>query len=136
MYSLKEELQHEPARPISSAKKRRQLYPFFFRAGPVSLGLASCMLIGLMAVLYLNQVGQVTAANERLQQLNARHAQLERENQALQEEIGTRQSPQYIQARARALGLVPAELGSIQIVVVHVQRPFPDDGSAGVNGPR
>jgi cell division protein FtsB len=136
MYSLKEELHNEQAGPIHAAKTRRQLYPFFFRAGPMSLGLASCLLIGLMAVLYLNQVGQVTAANERLQQLSAHYAQLERENQDLQAAIGREQSPQYIEQHAQALGLVPADLSKVPIVVVHVHAPFPDDGSAGVNGPR
>jgi sensor domain CHASE-containing protein len=135
MYGLKEELLHKSAKPIRAAKKRRQLYPFFFQTGPIALGLVSCVLIGLMAILYLNQVAQVTAANEHLQQLNALHDQLERQNQQLQGAIGSRQSPQYIQQQARALGLVPADLGSVPVVVVHVHTPLPDDGSAGVDGP-
>ena len=44
--------------PILAAKRRRQLHPFFFRIGPVALSISSVLLIGLMAVLYLSQLGQ------------------------------------------------------------------------------
>ncbi|MBA2285470.1 MAG: hypothetical protein H0W02_08315, partial [Ktedonobacteraceae bacterium] len=53
-----------PLKPIVAAKQRRQLHPFFFRMGPVALTISSTLLIGLMAVLYLSQVGQAVAANQ------------------------------------------------------------------------
>jgi hypothetical protein len=116
MYSQKD-LQ-TPIPPILAAKRRRQLYPFFFSMGPVALCTTSVLLIGLMAILYLSQVGQAVAANQQLQTIVSEQASLERQDQDLAFTIATEQSPAYISARAQQMGLVPADPKQIQILVV------------------
>ena len=68
--------QAEPPKPILAAKRRRQLYPFLFSMGPVALCICSVLLIGLMAVLYLTQLGQAVSANQQLQDLHSEQATL------------------------------------------------------------
>ena len=80
MSSLKERATRAtPEKPILAAKRRRQLHPFFFSMGPVALSIVSVLLIGLMATLYLSQLGQAMTANQELQDIRTRQAQLERD---------------------------------------------------------
>ncbi len=111
--------------PILAAKQRRQLHPFFFRMGPVALSLSSVLLMGLMAILYLTQLGQAVAANQRLQDTRTQQADLQRQNQDLVYTIAQEQSPAYIAAKAKSLGLVPADPKAVQVVVVRHLRPIP-----------
>lgn len=115
-----------PLRSMLAAKRRRQLYPFFFHMGPVALCIASVLLIGLMAVLYLSQVGQAVAANQQLQDIHAQQAALQRQNQDLMDTIAQEQSPGYIADNAKKLGLVPAEPKIVKVLVVKNLQPIKD----------
>jgi cell division protein FtsL len=113
--------------PLRAAKQRRQLHPFFFSMGPVALCTCSVLLIGLMAVLYLSQLGQAVTANEQMQELYRQQAVLQRENQDLADIIAQEQSPEYIAEHAKSLGLVPADPANVQTLVVPHLRPIPKD---------
>jgi hypothetical protein len=107
-----------PPKPILAAKRRRQLHPFFFSMGPVALSISSVLLIGLMAILYLTQLGQAVSANQKLQDYLAQQATLRRQNQDLVYVISQEQSPGYIADSARALGLVPADPKIVKVLIV------------------
>lgn len=115
-----------PEQPILAAKRRRQLHPFFFRIGPVALSICSMLLIGLMAVLYLSQLGQAVTANQQIQQFHRQQTMLQRENQDLLSTIAHEESPGYIVGRAKSLGLVPAD--SKEVIVVVVPHLLPMNG--------
>jgi cell division protein FtsL len=104
--------------PILAAKRRRQLHPFFFRMGPVTLSICSVLLIGLMAVLYLSQLSQAVTANQEIQQFHRQQVILQRENQELLYTIAQEESPTYIAEHAKSLGLVPADPKAVIILVV------------------
>ena len=127
MYSLKERKNTSPVMSQKTrlvARRRRQLYPFFFHMGPVALCITSVLLIGLMAVLYLSQVSQAVSANQQLQAINAQQAALTRQNQDLINTIAQEQSPAFIAAGAHKLGLVPVSPGAVQVLVVKHLLPF------------
>ncbi len=106
------------SKPIVAAKRRRQLYPFFFSMGPVALSICSVLLIGLMAVLYLTQLGQAVTANQQIQDYHNQQTILQRQNQDLAATIAQEQSPAYIAAKAQAMGLVPENPKTVQVIVV------------------
>ncbi|MGZ3630563.1 MAG: hypothetical protein ACXVDN_23265 [Ktedonobacteraceae bacterium] len=110
--------QEMPKQPIQAAQRRRQLHPFFFRIGPVALSICSVLLIGLMAVLYLSQLGQAVTANQQIQEYHRQQTTLQREDQDLLYAIAHEESPGYIAGRAKSLGLIPADSNAIIIVVV------------------
>ena len=110
--------QEMPKQPIHAAKLRRQLHPFLYRIGPVALSICSVLLIGLMAVLYLSQLGQAVTANRQIQQFHSQQMVLQRENQDLLYTIAREESPSYIADHAKSLGLIPADSKSVIIVVV------------------
>lgn len=114
-----------PLKPILAAKRRRQLYPFFFSMGPVPLTMISVLLIGLMAVLYLTQLGQAVTANQRIQDMRSEQAVLQRQNQDLVNTIANEQSPGYIAQQAKKLGLAPSQ--NVQIIVVKNLKPSAND---------
>ena len=116
-----------PAGPILAAKRRRQLHPFFYRIGPVTLSVCSVLLIGLMAILYLSQLGQAVNSNQQIQDLRQQQATMQRENQDLVNTIAQEESPAYIVGHARAMGLIPADPKTIQILVVKHLRAVPGD---------
>lgn len=120
-------VQGVPAGPILAAKRRRHLHPFFYRIGPGTLSVCSVLLIGLMAILYLSQLGQAVNANQQIQDSHQRQATLQRENQDLVNTIAQEESPAYIIAHAKAMGLVPANPTAIQILVVKHLRTIPRD---------
>jgi len=127
MYSLKDRAgapDAVPPKPILAAKRRRQLHPFFFRLGPVALSICSVLLIGLMATLYLTQLGEAVTANSQLQDLRSQQATLQREDQDLVNTIAQEQSPAYIAEHAKSLGLVPADAKSVQVIVVPHLKPL------------
>ena len=115
------------AQPIPVIKRRRQLHPFFFRMGPVALCITSVLLIGLMAVLYLTQVGQAVATNQQLQTIQAQQDTLQRQNQDLVNTISQEQSPGYIADRAKHMGLIPLNPVNVQIIKVKNLLPIPND---------
>ena len=127
MYSLKEHsitAQEASPQSIVAAKRRRQLHPFFFSMGPVTLCITSVLLIGLMAVLYLSQVGQAVAANQKIQKIHAQQMPLQRQNQDLENSIANEQSPEYIANQAKKQGLVPADPRTVQVLVVPHLHPI------------
>jgi hypothetical protein len=127
MYSLKNRVggsRAVPPKPILAAKRRRQLHPFFFSMGPVALSISSVLLIGLMAILYLTQLGQGVAANQRMQDYLAQQAILKRQNQDIVYTIAQEQSPEYIAGAAKALGLVPADAKTVRILIVTDLEPI------------
>jgi cell division protein FtsL len=95
--------------------------------GPVALSICSVLLIGLMAVLYLTEVGQAVAANQQLQTLEAQQTMLERQNQDLVNVVAQEQSPGYITDHAKALGLVPADPNLIQTIIIKNLEPIRHD---------
>jgi len=116
--SASQSYQAEPPKPILAAKRRRQLYPFLFSMGPVALCICSVFLIGLMAVLYLSQLGQAVSANQQLQDLHTEQATLQRQNQDLVNTIAQEQSPDYIATKAKAMGLVQPDPKTVQVLIV------------------
>jgi len=127
MYGLKERKNTSPVMSQKTrlvARRRRQLYPFFFHMGPVALCITSVLLIGLMAVLYLSQVSQAVSANQQLLAINAQQAAQKRQNQDLINTIAQEQSPAFIADGAHKLGLVPASPGAVQVLVVKHLLPF------------
>ncbi len=113
--------QEMPKQPIQAAKRRRQLHPFFFRIGPVALSICSVLLIGLMAVLYLSQLGQAFTPNQQIQEYQRQQTTLQREDQELLYVIAREKSPAYIAERAKSLGLIPADSNAaIMVVVPHL----------------
>ena len=113
-----------PLQPILAARRRRQLYPFLFSMGPVALSICSVLLIGLMAILYLTEVGQAVAANQQLQDIQAQQTTLQRQNQDLVNVIAQEQSSAYIAEHAKSLGLVPADPKTVQTIVVKNLEPI------------
>ena len=119
--------QAAPQRTRLAARRRRQLYPFFFHMGPVALCITSVLLIGLMAVLYLSQVSQAVSDNQQLQNITAQQVSLKRQNQDLVDTIAQEQSPAYIANNASKLGLVLADPKTIQVLIVKNLLPFVDN---------
>jgi hypothetical protein len=112
-------------KPILAAKRRRQLHPFFYRIGPVGLSICSVLLISLMALLYLSQLSQAVTASQEISSLHKQAAALERENQDLVYLVAQEQSPIYIAAHAKALGLIPTDPSTIIVLVVPHLKPIP-----------
>ncbi len=106
------------SQPILAAKRRRQLHPFFFHMGPVALCITSVLLIGLMAVLYLSQVGQAVTSNQRIQQIQTEQDVLQRQDQDLTNIIAKEQSPSYIADKAKHMGLIPSDPKNVQVITV------------------
>ena len=113
-----------PPKPILAAKRRRQLHPFFFSMGPLALSISSVLLVGLMAILYLTQLGQAVAANQKMQDYLAQQATLKRQNQDLVYVISQEQSPEYVAGSAKALGLVPPDAKIVQVLIVKHLEPM------------
>lgn len=71
-----------------------------------------------MAILYLSQLGQVVATNQQIQDLRSQQAALQRANNDLVNTIAREQSPAYIAAQARKMGLVPVDPQGVQVIVI------------------
>src|SRR5258708_9085272 len=92
MYSLKARTAVPPlgvaspkatSRSAMPAQRRRHMRPFFFHMGPTALCITCVLLVGLMAVLYLSQVGQVVTSNHQLPAIRSIQAVLEHQHQDL-----------------------------------------------------
>ncbi len=128
MYRLKHPVSTSKAalpKPIMAAKRRRQLYPFFFSMGPVPLCIISVLLIGLMAILYLSLLGQAVTANAKIQEMHNEQSILQRQNEDLVNTIAQEQSPAYIATQAKKMGLVPSDPSNVQIIIVRHLKPIP-----------
>jgi cell division protein FtsL len=71
--------------------------------------------MSLMAILYLYQQGQAVTTNQEIQALRNQQAVLQRQNDDLVNQIATEQSPEYIAAFARKMGLVLANAQNVQV---------------------
>lgn len=107
----------QPARLIQ-AVRRRQLPPFLFRMGPVTLSMCSVLLISFMAILYLSQLGQAVTTNQQIQDLHTQQTTLQRQNNDLTNTVAQEQSPAYIAARAAAMGLSQAVAKDSSVIVL------------------
>ena len=123
--------EYEPAKPLQAARERRRLAASIYHLGPLPLGIIGAILISLLALLYLNEVGLATQANQRLQQLASDQAQLQRDNQYLRQQQGIFQSPGYIENRARQMGMEPADPSTVHTIVI--AGPHADDNSRFAN---
>lgn len=100
---------------------------------PLVRALAGVVAIGLLALLYLNQVAGVAVANDRLSRLSAEQNRLQRQDSQLHAQLGGYTSPVYIDRRARQIGLAPAPFGSaVYITISH--GPIPMNGQNGAGG--
>ncbi|GCE14407.1 hypothetical protein [Tengunoibacter tsumagoiensis] len=106
-------------------RRRSRFRPLSVQMGPVPLCITSVVLMGMMAVLYLSQLGQAFAANQHLQDLRSQQSVLARQNQDLQDILAQEQSPGFIEAQAVKLGLIPADPQQRWIVPVHNLQPLP-----------
>ncbi|MFI5272139.1 MAG: hypothetical protein ACHQ4H_03795 [Ktedonobacterales bacterium] len=105
----------ETEAPLTSRQRLRRAL-----RSRLALVLFGICMLGLLAVLYLNEVAGVAVANDRLQTLNAEYGRLQRQDAELHAQLGDTTSPAYIDAHARALGLVPGDPGAVIILPVSV----------------
>lgn len=119
----------QPARLIQ-AVRRRQLPPFLFRMGPVTLSMCSVLLISFMAILYLSQLGQAVTTNQQIQDLHTQQTTLHRQNNDLTNTVAQEQSPAYIAARAAAMGLIQATEKDTNVIVLP-RLKIPRNGAQG-----
>jgi cell division protein FtsL len=108
-----------------ATKKRHQQRPLFWNLGPVALCITCVVLIGLMAVLYLSQVGQAVDTNRQLQQIRLEQSSLTRQNQDLAEQLAEEQSPEYIAKHAQQQGLQLADPKNVHTIFIHNLQPIP-----------
>jgi cell division protein FtsL len=115
-----DDLQHaaEPMKPLQMARIRRRLASSLYRLGPLPLGFLGAIIISLFALLYLNEIEAAVQARLSLQQLANQQTQLQQQNQQLREQQGILQSPAYIEAQAKHMGMIPEDPGKIHIIVI------------------
>ena len=75
---------------------------------PRRMLLASMLIVGLLALLYLHIASEVTLANNQLQSQRTEQTQLESRDQQLHLELGQATSPAYIARAAAEMGLSPS----------------------------
>lgn len=83
------------------------------------LALEFAVVVGLLALLYLSQVAAVSSAHQTLLQEQTRQSDLRRQDAELHAQLGSVQSPTYIEQRAHALGMVPANPASAVWIAIH-----------------
>jgi len=110
----------------NTLRKRPPQHPLFLNMGPGPLCVTSVVLIGVMAILYLSQVGQAVNTNRQLQQLNQQQSSLTRQNQDLAEQLAEEQSPGYIAKHAQQQGLQPADPKNVHTIAVPNLQPVPE----------
>lgn len=120
----------QPARLMQQAIQRGgQLSPALFHMGPFALSICSVLLISFMAILYLSQLGQAVTTNQQIQDMHTQQAALQRQNSDLVNTVAQEQAPGYIAARAKAMGLAPAEQQNTRAAVVPHLRPITKEQS-------
>ena len=83
------------------------------RFGPALKALFLCLLIAGSAVGYVWQKTQVYQLGKQIRETERRLAQLEHNNQLLDDQLADLRSPVSLDQRARNLGLVPALPGQV-----------------------
>ena len=91
----------------------------FIRQRQPLIALELAVVVGLLALLYLSQVAAVTATHGTLLNEQARQTDLRRQDADLHAQLGQAQNPTYIEQRARALGMVPANPASVVWIAIH-----------------
>ncbi len=91
----------------------------FARQRQQVIALEFAVVVGLMALLYLGQVAAVTATHQTLLQQQAIQSDLRRQDADLHAQLGHLKSPAYVEQRARALGMVPANPASVVWITIH-----------------
>ncbi len=75
--------------------------------------------VGLLALLYLSQVAALTSTRQTLLQEQTRQTTLRRQDAELHAQLGQFQNPAYVEQRARALGMVPADPAAVVWITLH-----------------
>ncbi|MGH2501920.1 MAG: septum formation initiator family protein [Ktedonobacterales bacterium] len=114
--------------PMRRAAARRARWPqrgaratwarFARQPWPLML-LEFATVVGLLALLYLSQVAALTTTRQTLLQEQTRQTTLRRQDADLHAQLGRLQSPAYVEQRARALGMVPANPASVVWITLH-----------------
>lgn len=91
----------------------------FNRQRQALIVLEFAVVVGLLALLYLSQVAALTATHQTLLQQQAQQSDLRRQDADLHAELGGLQSPTYIEQRAHAMGMVPANPASVVWIAIH-----------------
>lgn len=91
----------------------------FMRQRQPVMALELAIVVGLLALLYLSQVAALTATHQTLLREQARQSDLRRQAAELHAELGQAQSPVYVEQRARAMGMVPANPASVVWITIH-----------------
>lgn len=97
----------------------RALFGWFMRQRQPLIALELAVVVGLLAFLYLSQMAAVTSAHDTLLQEQAQQTDLRRQDAELHAQLGQVQGPAYVERRARALGMVPANPASVVWITIH-----------------
>ena len=106
-------------RPQRARRGPRALFARFMRQRQPLIALELAVVVGLLALLYLSQMAAVTSAHDALLQEQAQQTDLRRKDAELHAQIGQVQGPAYVERRARALGMVPANPASVVWITIH-----------------
>ncbi|MEO7003571.1 MAG: hypothetical protein ABI068_17230 [Ktedonobacterales bacterium] len=82
------------------------------------VALECAILIGLLALLYLSQIGAVTSANASLQRAQMQQTTLGRQNAQAHAQLAATRNPAWIDRQARALGLAPVTTDTLPRPIV------------------
>lgn len=93
---------------------------------------AGILVASLLAISFLRQVGEATAATDRAEDLRAANAALETEVQQLQEDLTHVQDPRFIQLAGRAFGLGSRGEVPFALAAGAPELPLDAPGSAAV----
>ena len=106
-------------RPGDAQHGPRALFRRFMRQRQPLIALELAIVVGLLALLYLNQIATVTSAHDTLLQEQTQQTELRRQDAELHAQLGQAQNPAYVERRARALGMVPANPASVVWITIH-----------------
>lgn len=107
-------------RRASWLRRRARLARARFARQPWPLMLLEfATVVGLLALLYLSQVAALTTTRQTLLQEQTRQTTLRRQDAELHAQLGRLHSPAYVERRARALGMVPANPASVVWITLH-----------------
>jgi hypothetical protein len=88
------------------------------RERPVRQALGCLALVGVLGMADLSQTGSTAAMDQRLERLRSEQQRLLREDQEARARLAQAESPATIARQAAALGLAPAPLGAIPVLVL------------------
>ncbi|HSH81839.1 MAG TPA: hypothetical protein VLA19_25210 [Herpetosiphonaceae bacterium] len=106
--------------PLRHARERRAEFPSYFRLGDVGLLAGAVIAVCILSILYLAQTGRVATRGYRLQELQDRHAMLQREAEQLEYRIAAANRLDSIEERAMKIGLRGAAPTQLRYVTVEM----------------